>query len=71
MGFVPAKVVMRVAVNFSRIAMRSSDLIWGDNVEVVGIDEEPAECGLSREVESEMIDPAKMNFAAAWISSSG
>ena len=37
-GFEPARVVTRVAANLSRIAKKSSDLIWGADVNVVGAD---------------------------------
>ena len=42
-GFEPAKAVMRVAMNLSRMAERSSDLIWGADVDVAGADVEVEE----------------------------
>ena len=70
-GFEPAKVVMRVAVNFSRIAKRSSNLIWGADVDVVGTEVEVKEWELRSDVVSEVFEPAKMNLAASWMLSSG
>jgi hypothetical protein len=73
---------MIVFANLSRIAVRSSCLICGADDEIVGTGVEvegwDGECEVKCEVfeddvEDKMfegVEPANMNFAAAWISSS-
>jgi hypothetical protein len=67
-GLDPAKVVMSVDANFSKIVYTSSDLICGANVEVVGtevdVEAEPKVCKF---VACEVAIPAKTNFATAFI----
>jgi hypothetical protein len=65
-GLDPAKAVTSVDANFSKIADKSSDLICGAEVKVVGtevnVKAEPEVCKF---VVREVAIPANTNFAAA------
>ena len=63
-GLEPANAVRSVAANVSRIAVRSSDLICGKDVKVVGTDVEVEEWEFRKDVICEVFDPAKTNLAA-------
>lgn len=77
MGFAPARAVTRVVANLSSIADKSSVLIWVDDgtgsedVEVVGAGGKIEGREPSKDVAVDVLDPARTNFAAAWILSSG
>ena len=64
MGFEPAKAVMRVVANFSRMEFKSSGLIRGDDAEVVGTDAEVDWFEVSKDAVLKILDPARTNFTA-------